>query len=213
MTDSCSDLVVLVADKNMEAAIQGVLSRPEALGIKPVQATVYVHPHRDPGCFLRGSEFLRPMVNRYSYGLLMFDRVGSGKEDKYSKEKLESIAGEKLSQSGWGDRSAVVVLDPELEIWVWSDSPEVEHCLGWKRQKLPLRQWLNNQGIWSNDRIKPEDPKAAIEKALHKVRKPRSSAIYKLLADRVGFSHCTDPAFEKLKNTLSKWFPVQGKMS
>jgi hypothetical protein len=31
-----------------------------------------------------------------------------------------------LFTSGWENRAAAVVLDPELEIWVWSDSPEVE---------------------------------------------------------------------------------------
>ena len=45
------DLVCLVADKNLEAAIDGILRRPKAIGIREVQGELVVHPQRDPGCF------------------------------------------------------------------------------------------------------------------------------------------------------------------
>jgi hypothetical protein len=62
------DLVCLVADKNIEAAIEGILQRPSALGIREVQFEVIVHPNRDPGCFHQASELLAgyrgPFVER-----------------------------------------------------------------------------------------------------------------------------------------------------
>ena len=39
------DLVVLVADKNIEAVVSGLLARPEALGIRPVNYDC--NPQRD----------------------------------------------------------------------------------------------------------------------------------------------------------------------
>ncbi len=54
------DLIVLVADKNIEFTIKGLLSRPPALAIREITSYVVPHPERDPGCLLRAPEFLRP---------------------------------------------------------------------------------------------------------------------------------------------------------
>ena len=43
------DLIILVADKNMEFAVRGILTRLEALGIRDITYDLYVHPERDPG--------------------------------------------------------------------------------------------------------------------------------------------------------------------
>ena len=39
-----ADLLCLVADKNMEAAVSGLLSRPRALGIRPIARELMVPP-------------------------------------------------------------------------------------------------------------------------------------------------------------------------
>ncbi|MBI3182840.1 MAG: hypothetical protein HYZ28_11940 [Myxococcales bacterium] len=46
-----------------------------------------------------------------------------------------------------------------------------------------------------------------MEQALFMSRKPRSSARYRTLAERVGLDACTDPAFQKLREVLAAWFP------
>lgn len=43
---SKKDLIVLVADKDMEHALKGLLARPAALGIRSVNADILVHPHQ-----------------------------------------------------------------------------------------------------------------------------------------------------------------------
>jgi hypothetical protein len=209
MSGFVADIVVLVPDKNMEAAVRGLLSRPGALSIRALQWKVYIHIERDPGCFHRGHDFLRSMAARYAHGLLMFDRQGSGQENK-SRESLEQAVETRLSHSGWGDRAAAIVLDPELEIWVWSDSPEVNRCLGWISRETSLRSWLYNcnQRLWPANADKPSDPKAAVDMILREVRKPRSSAIYEQLARQVSVNRCTDLAFKKFKLTLQNWFPA-----
>jgi hypothetical protein len=75
-----ADLVVLAADANIKHAVEGVLSRHAALGIRPVQPTVWPHPERDPGCLLRSHEFLRAHVYRFEHALVIFDREGCGLE-------------------------------------------------------------------------------------------------------------------------------------
>jgi len=80
MTAWDSDLVILVADADMEFTLRGLLSRPEALPIRAVTYQIHRHVHRDPGCLLEGHDFLRSFVNRHAHGLILFDRHGSGDE-------------------------------------------------------------------------------------------------------------------------------------
>lgn len=202
------DLVLLLADKNMQFAVNGILSRPQSLSIRPVTWDSFVHPESDPGCLLRADAFLRLFLNRYSHAIVILDREGCGRQH-LPREELEAQVEESLAQCGWNDRAVAMVIDPELENWVWSDSSEVERILGWSGQEQPLRQWLSAKGFIDAGSMKPPRPKEAMQEVLRFVRKPRSSALYLQLAQRVGFSRCEDPAFHKLKETLRSWFPAE----
>ena len=200
------DLIVLVADKNTEQAICGMFSRPQSLGLRPIVHQTAVHINSDPGCLREGVGFLRPFCRSFRHALVMFDREGCGK-DALSREELEQQVEDALAKSGWGGRSAAVVIDPELEAWVWSDSPHVEDVLGWSGRKPNLRTWLRAQSFLDDDnQIKPVRPKEAVEAALRVSRTPRSSSLYLKLAQRVSLTICTDPAFLKLQSVLQDWF-------
>jgi hypothetical protein len=200
------DLILLAADKNIEASLKGLLSRFQALGLRRITFDPYVHPERDPGCLLRSHDFLRPFVGLYEHALVLLDRAGCGR-DAAERSILESQIEERLGQVGWKDRAAAVVISPELESWVWSDSPHVERALGWDRGPAPLRSWLQEKGLLEAGAAKPAQPKEAVELALKTVRTPRSSSIYLELARSVSTDRCTDPAFLKLKRCLREWFP------
>jgi len=180
---SPKDLAVLIADKNIEGALRGLLSRPQALGLREISCDLYVHPERDPGCLLRGHHFLKPFAHRYAHALVIFDRDGSGREEE-ERAALERQVEERLSSSGWDDRAAAVVIDPELEIWVWNDSPHVESALGWSGD-MSLRGWLTQKGWLPEGAAKPAQPKMAVEEALRLARRPRSSSMYHELARRI----------------------------
>jgi len=158
---------------------------------------------------LHSHDFLRPLASRYAHALVLFDREGCGQETK-SREILEQAVEARLAGTGWSNRAGAVVIDPELEVWVWSDSPHVEDVLDWRGQALPLRSWLADQGLLQEGRLKPAHPKRALERALRLVGKPPSSGIYGDLARRVGLDRCTDPAFLKLRRLLTSWFPPSG---
>lgn len=199
------DLIVLVADKDAELTVKGLLPRHQAFGIRPISKDVYSHPEHDPGCLLRGHEFLRSFIHRYAYAIVMLDREGCGK-DAVPGEDLEKEIEERLADAGWKDRSTAIVLDPELEIWVWAESPQVDAILGWEGRQPDLRTWLVTRQFIQEKHTKPQQPKSALEKALREVRQPRSSAIYGQLAKQVSFRHCIDRAFVKFWTTLQHWF-------
>jgi hypothetical protein len=204
---SRKDLIVLVADKSMETAVMGVLSRRESLRIRKTEVDPFTHPAKDSGCLVDGPDFLRSFQNQYAYALLLFDREGCGREAS-SREDLEAQVEVRLNQAGWAGRSAAIVLDPELEIWVWSRSPHVATVLGWKDRDTELRSWLRAQGYLVEGQVKPARPKEAVEDALRIVKKPISSSIYSELTRRVSLEHCVDPAFVKLKGILQRWFGI-----
>ena len=202
-----NDLIVLVADKNMASAVEGLLSRPEALEISAIQRDIYTHPERDPGCLRKSADFLKPFTSDYAHALVLLDRDGCGM-DQLSRQELEQQVETQLDSGGWGDRAAAIVIDPELEAWVWSDSPHVSSILGWGDRTPDLQTWLQEEGFLSEGLQKPVKPKEAVERVLRLARKPRSSVIYEELATRVSVRRCTDPAFGKLKEVLKAWFSV-----
>jgi len=206
--DSLKQLVVLVADLDAENAVQGILSRCEALGIHRLSsADVDIHRHvqRDSGCCAEAHQFLRPFAQTHRFALVVFDRHGSGRGD-CSAEDIEAEVEHRLSTAGWVDRCAVVVPDPELETWVWSDSPNVDAELGWAGQQPSLRQWLVSQRAIQAEHEKPVDPKTAMFMALRQQRKPLSPRLFRRLAERVSLQRCQDRAFLKLRNSLVHWF-------
>lgn len=198
------DLIVLASDKDMEFSMKGLLSRTQSFGIPQLEHDIFVHPEHDPGCFLRGHDFLRPFVKRYRHALVMLDREGCGRV--LSRGQLEIELEARLSQSGWNDRAAAMIIDPELESWVWSDSPHVDSVLGWREKEPSLRIWLKTRGLLETEGMKPNRPKEAVREALRFASKSISSSHYLELAQKVSIDHCIDPTFLKLKMTLKRWF-------
>ncbi len=199
------DLVVLTADKNTQLGLKALLARPADLRIDHVTDEVVAHPRRDPALLREAHQFPRVFLRRARYALVVFDREGCG--DTASRTQLEARVEANLDANGRGGRSGVVVIDPELEAWIWGDFPEVVTVLGWEDRLTELIGFLGHRGFdWRRGR-KPARPKEAMEAALEAVRVTRSSSLYQELARRAPVSHCQDPAFVKLRKLLREWFP------
>ena len=201
------DLVVLAADKDLQHALRGLLGRPEALGIRPIEEDIRVHPEHDPACALRGVDLLANLSGHYRYGLLIFDHEGSGREST-EPEELQGMLNQQFAGSGWDDRARAVVLVPELEAWVWNESPHVDEVAGWSDRHPGLRRWLTGEGWLREGEVKPDRPKEAFQAALREAGTPRSASLYEQLASRVSLRQCTDPAFLELRDLLRNWFPA-----
>lgn len=199
------DLVVLVPgedDRETMAALLG--ERLKSLHLRPLRFEILKHPQRDPGCFHEAPSVLQPFANLAHHALVIFDHKGSGQEDQGART-LEADVERRLSQQGWGDRARCLVLEPELEVWVWSSSPHVASALNWSSSE-DLRAWLEAKGLWRKGEPKPHSPKEAVEKACREVRLPRSSAVYRRIASKVGLSRCHDAGFAALRELLTQWF-------
>ena len=199
------DLIVLVADRDMEGALKALLSRHQSLGIQAIDYDIIVHSGHDAVCAQQGVKFLSNFTNQYRYALLMFDHEGSGREN-VTPEQLGNSLNAEFANSAWGQSARAIILVPELEAWIWSDSPHVEDVMGWKNRQPTLREWLIQRGLLQDGQVKPEKPKETFRAALREASTPRSSSLYFQLAGRVSFNRCRDKAFLQLKEVLSEWF-------
>lgn len=200
------DLIIPASDKDLEFALRGLLARPQALGIRPIDADIFVDPLHDPACALRGVPLISGFANQYRYGLLMFDHEGSGRETTSPQELADRLNAE-FARSAWGARARAIVLVPELEAWIWSDSPHVDDAAGWKNRNPGLRPWLIDRGWLCTGKTKPVRPKEAFEAALREARTPRSASLYERIARTVSLRRCRDSSFRELRTTLTNWFP------
>jgi len=203
-------LVAIVADKHSEQALRGILSRPMSIGIRSVPSEIIVHPNRDPGCFNTAAALLSAS-GLHSHALVVFDHAWEGAPFLTAAEMERDVERRLLSR--WGDRCRCVVIDPEVEAWVWSGSPHVPVALGWTEAVPTMRDWLAQRGLWPANLPKPPDPKRAFEAVLRHIRQPRSSAIFARLGRKVSFVGCQDRSFNRLLQTLRAWFAMPGETS
>lgn len=202
------DLIILAPDKNVRFGMEALLSRSRSLNIKEISYEIFVHPLHDPGVYHDAANFLRPFSNQYLYALVSLDREGSGQERKTADDIAGKIKRE-IERNGWQDRGEVIVFDPEVEIWIWTESRKTAKVFGWNDYS-ELKTWLMQQEVeWKQNTLKPERPKEAMERSLKVKGIPRSSSIYREIAKNVDFNRCQDKEFNKLRETLQKWFPKE----
>ena len=201
------DLVVLAADKPMERVLVRLLRRHESLGIRELTVSPLTHPQRDGGVRTRGAELLALQASRHRHALMVFDHAGSG-GDGMPVVELERRADEQLA-TVWGDRAKCIVIEPELDAWMWGSDAVMRRAVEWTRGE-PIRQFVANRDFELNADDKPADPKEAMEAVLKEVRLPMSAAVYGEIADRISLKRCTDEAFGRLVVRLRKWFGDTG---
>lgn len=207
---------ILVADSNMAAIFRGYFKRDGwhlSLVCAPFDINTEVggdlivdEGGNDPGVYTKGHELLRPYQRSHQRALVVLDCEWEGSPGKAAI--VEHITA-RLIKSGWSaDAVKVIVIEPELENWLWQDKPQVADVLRY-RDGVPLRQHLANHGLWPVDADKPPRPKEAAEWVLKQTRQPRSSAIYQKLAEHISIKGCTDAAFGEMHAALQIWFPAE----
>ena len=203
------DLFILAADSQLQTTLNTLLEfRRPSLGIRDISFEIRRHPNRDPGCRTESVSYLREIQQEYSKAMVMFDFQGCG-ESNTGPEELEEHLETDLESAGWNRTdSAVVVIYPELEAWLFGGSfQRFQQAIGWTNSPT-LRNWFELRGYLEPGATKPEAPQEAVDALLSEVRKPRSSALFKDIARRQGLSNCQDRAFKKFRDTLRSWFPV-----
>lgn len=133
------DLILLVADKNAQFALRGALRRAEALGIRPITIESDVHSGRDGGARKTGHELLALRRHQFRHALLVLDFEGSG-TDCEDPVELETELDRQLKPV-WGERAKAIVIEPELDSWVWGSDNAVGEVMDWP-SGTGVRDWF-----------------------------------------------------------------------
>jgi hypothetical protein len=179
------DLFVLTADADMQAVFWAVLGRFDALGIRPISSGVDRHVNRDPGVFGEGPEFIRRTIpkNDYSHFILALDHHGSGC-NKPLAECAKALQA-RMDSCTFKDCSIVVLLDPELEEWLWHDPAAIPCSV--VAGTIP-------------------GPKERLRQVFKRKPLPRDFEQITAGADLQAWN--SSPSFRILKTTLQNWFPA-----
>lgn len=205
------ELIILVADGTMRAVFAAFFERQfhhslgcAAFGFKP-GLDLFNNPlEKDGGVHLRCHEILRPYLNSHRRALVVLDQQFGGERPA---EDVRVEIEERLNANGWQGRSAAIVIDPELEVLLWQDNANVERAL--RHQGGSLRRLLADDGRWPEGVPKPPAPKELIQGLIRTNRAGAPVAVYAQIAGAVSTAGCVDPAFNRMRDALRAWFPVE----
>lgn len=208
------DCIFLLADTNMQAAFEGFFTRKgfhQSLDcgnfdFDPRQDIRVASGDNDPGLYTRGHELLRPFLRSHRRAVVVLDSEWDGSP---GKDGITDHLTGQIAATGWSDdRFIVIVIDPELENWIWQQNDHVARGLGFGDCN-ELMADTDLQTVWPLGQAKPFSPKKILESLLRKKRIPRSSAIYKQITSQVSVKHCQDAAFQRLREAFRIWFPKE----
>ena len=200
------DLLLYTADA--QAFMRGLMGRPEALGIRSIAHDIDRHLLHDSGMVQNGAELTRMRKGRYRKALLMWDHQGSGLERQTPEEVAREMQA-RLDRYTWKDHSAVAVLVPELEQWLWFCETAIVSHFGATIDRLRdwTQEWADRMGQ-TLETARSERPKElfahVVRNHLRRSILPRDFEKMGKLASVKALEDC--PSFQDVLRPLRAWF-------
>ena len=209
--------VFLVADGTIAQVLKSFLSRgylEDRLGCRSFdfdfQQDVVVNVRNgntDGGIHRRAHELLRRFIHSHQNAVVMLDKNFGG------RLPAPVVRGEilhNLLHNGWSAECVeVVVIDPELEVWLWQrGNPHIVRAFKYNGS-ASLEEFLEIEGLWPSAAGKPAKPKDATGLLLRRYRAGPPMVVYARIVESISVSGCQDPAFNLLVAALRRWFPVE----
>jgi hypothetical protein len=149
---------------------------------------------------------MRPFHNTHHKAVVVLDCEWDGSPGQAS---IRDTISRQLVESGWEPaRFAVIAIDPELEEWIWQDSPVLEKALR-HQGATTLREMLAARNLWPLGLAKPPEPKKVFDQIRQENRVKKSSSVFRHIAAEVLIAACIDPEFQRLVAILQTWFPAE----
>ena len=206
------DLIIRVADADMERFLHAILNKPKALGIRPIQFDIErnTDARGDSGMRANGVELTRMDKDDYHKEVLMWDYQGCGHEHKKSAQIVATETQDHLDRISWQDNSAVIIIEPELERWLWYCEQAIAAHL--QKTVTELQQWSEtyaNQQNMSLADLKESDPKGLfVYIVCTRLRRTRTPRNYEQIGKHASIKNLqTCESFRQFIKTLQTWFP------
>lgn len=202
------DLLVYVADADAEAVFAAVLKRHQSLNIREITFEIKRCPNHDCGVVKYGAGLARLEKQKYAKALLVLDFHGSGREHKGAADDCAKWVQGELDRVTWSNHSAVAVLVPELEEWLWRNPRAIADYLGWAVERLD-QAVANYAKQRPREAVLAENPKEVWEHVMKReARRTISPADFRKIAEKAGLKAWRDsPSFGAVIEILQNWFP------
>jgi hypothetical protein len=205
------DLFVLTADSDAQALLRSVLRRHEDLRIRQISFDVQRFTGRDSGIVKEGPEIARVLVNKRDYSrlILVWDHHGSGWHERKPEQAVDRIQ-QRLDGATFAERSAAIVIVPELEEWLWHCPRSIGRLLGFGMEELdPVTEHVAGRLGLPKQRCCREKPKEIFEAILYRQRrrKPLPEDFERLGSLSNLEDWCNSKTFARLVEILRTWFP------
>jgi len=204
----------LVADGTMEQVLIKFLSRGHLEGRlgcrtfdfdprQDVKVDVR-NGNTDGGIHRRAHELLRLFQRSHQNAVVMLDQKFGG---QLPAAVIREEIRHNLLHNGWSAECVeVVVIDPELEVWLWQRrNPHIARAFRYNGA-ISLEEFLEAEGFWPSAAMKPAQPKDAAHLLLRRYRAGVPVVVYRLTIEHISVSGCQDPAFSRLVGALRRWF-------
>jgi hypothetical protein len=205
------DLFLLTADADALAFMKSILSRHEALGIRPIIFEAMRHPMRDSGVIKDGPETARLYKGKCDKALLLWDYHGSGHESRYSAEGSAIKIQERLDGVTWSENSGAVAVAPELEEWLWHSVPSVAAYFRVEQSKLT--DWMDEYATKNRstfEKVTKDLPKELFEFiCIDKLKRSISPSDFEGIGKIAIINELQgSDSFSKILLSLRNWFPA-----
>jgi hypothetical protein len=162
----------------------------------------------DGGIHRRAHALLRPYLPSHQNAVVMLDQHFGG------RLPAAVVRGEILNnllRNGWSTECVeVVVIDPELEVWLWQrGNPHIARAFRYN-ESVSLEVFLEAAGFWPATALKPARPKDAARLLIRQCNAGVPMVVYSRIVENISVRGCQDPAFNLLASALRRWFPVEG---
>lgn len=211
------DIVFHLADGQMRACFEACFERTHfyttlgcgVFNVDPQTDIYQIAGQTDPGLYANAHKNLELHKSKYNHALIVLDRQWN--DSSKTPLDIELYITANMQRAGWArERFEVVVIDPELETWLFQEKDIFLNAFKPFYGAQALRDHLAETGCWPKGQAKPVDPKAAIGAALQFGKSVSRPVLFKNVCSRISVKDCRDTAFIKFKETLQRWFPTAG---
>ncbi len=211
------DCVFFTADSTMKQALLGFMTRNHRfahynLGTAPFafdpNEDLFSSATMDPGTYTTGEELMRPFQKTHRHAVLMLDAQWDGSPGAAA---IRTDLSNRILVTGWpADAFKVIVIEPELEAWIWQRNQRLATALKFGSVAEMVKAVHDAKVDWPNGQAKPSRPKEALEAVATRKRKiGYSSALHRAITTTISLAGCRDNAFLELRQTLQRWFPLE----
>lgn len=213
------DLIIHLADQHMEAGFRAFFARDNwfhVIGCRKFDIDadsdqdIYRRAgYTDGGIWKHAHTNLIPFKDRYQHAIIVLD---ADFDPHPGAPSLRADIAGNMINAGWSaDSFCVVVIDPELEAWLWAPNLNVAKAFG-HGDFEEMKARLAGEGLWDEGEPKPNDLKRARDRAARlggmRTGGPIFRGVFGGISKRA-CDLCVEEGFISMRTALQAWFPAE----